>query len=89
MSHFEIMEAAGQTNIFDFITITPTSIRNVGFMEGDSVKIRFYEDEVSYINNCHPQLLNVGEIVGKQHDFYLINMNGIIVEVPGEKLVLV
>ena len=89
MTHFELMEQAGQTNIFDYIDIAPTSIRNKSFMEGDPVKIRFYQDEYDFIYNCHPQLLEVGEIIGRNLDFYRVRIGDTIIDVPGEKLTLV
>lgn len=88
MSHFEYMEQAGQTNIFDFLPITPTSKRNRAFVEGDKVKIRYYADEIEFISNCHPQLLEEGEIVGKHRDFYVIQIGEIVLYVEGEKLKL-
>lgn len=89
MTHFELMESIGQTNIFDYIDITPTSIRNNGFVEGDNVRIRFYVDELEYIRICHPQLMEIGTIIDKQYDFYRVRIGDSIVDVPGEKLVLV
>lgn len=89
MTHFELMEASGQTNIFDYIEITPNSIRNKYFVEGDPVKIRFYQDEYDFIATCHPQLLEEGEIIDKRLDFYRVRIGDIVVDVPGEKLVLV
>ncbi|MER1959153.1 MAG: hypothetical protein ABS942_17355 [Solibacillus sp.] len=89
MTHFEYLESVGQTNIFDYIDITPQSKRNNGFVEGDSVTIRFYVDELSYIKECHPQLMKVGYVVGKRFDFYMVKFDGETIEVPGEKLSLV
>lgn len=88
MTHFELMEQAGQTNIFDYINIAPTSIRNNGFIEGDPVKIRFYQDELDFIYQFHPQLLGVGEIIDKHLEFYRVRIGDTMVDVPGEKLVL-
>lgn len=88
MTHFEYLESVGQTNIFDFLDITSVSKRNKGFIEGDKVKIRFYADEIEFIRNCHPQLMEVGEIIGKQQDFYIIRIGEIVLHVEGEKLTL-
>lgn len=89
MTHFEYLESVGQTNIFDYIDIAPTSKRNNCFVEGDKVTIRFYVDELAYIKECHPQLMEVGHIVDKQYDFYMVKFDGRTIEVPGEKLSLV
>ncbi len=89
MTHFEIMAQKRQTSIFEYILIGPNSKRNNGFEEGDYVKIRFYTDEFDFIYNCHPQLLEEGIIIEKQHDFYKVKFaNGNFVDVPGEKLTL-
>lgn len=89
MTHFEHMEQLGQTNIFDFLDITPISKRNKSFMEGDKVKIRFYADEIEFISKCHPQLMEVGVVIGRQYDFYIIQIGEIVLHVEGEKLSLV
>ena len=89
MTHFEYLESIGQTNIFDFLDITPMSKRNKGFFEGDKVKIRYYVDEIEFIRNCHPQLMEVGEIIGKKLDFYSVLIGEEVVKVPGEKLILI
>lgn len=89
MTHFEYLESIGQTNIFDFLDITPMSKRNKGFFEGDKVKIRFYADEIEFIRNCHPQFMEVGEIIDKKLDFYSVLIGEEVVEVPGDKLMLV
>jgi len=89
MTHFELMEQSGQTNIFEFLPTKSTSKRNKGFFEGDKVRIRFYTDEVEYIQSCHPQLMGVGEVIGKQHDFYVIKIGEVELHVEGEKLTLV
>lgn len=88
-THFEYLEEIGQMNIFDFLPITPSSKRNNSFVEGDNVRIRFYQDEYDFIFNCHPQLLEVGTIIDKQCDFYRVRIGETIVDVPGEKLVLI
>ena len=89
MTHFEIMEASGQTNIFDYIEIAPNSIRNIGFAEGDPVKIRFYQDEYDYIYHCHPQLLEVGQVIDRHLDFYRVRIGDVVIDVPGDKLTLI
>lgn len=89
MTHFEYLESQGQTNIFDFLEVTPKSKRNKSFVEGDKVKIRFYADEIDFIRNCHPQLLEEGEVIGRKHDFYVIQIGGIVMYAEGEKLMLV
>jgi len=89
MTHFEQMELQGQTNIFDFLDITPMSRRNKSFVEGDKVKIRYYADEMEFIAACHPQLMGIGEVIGKQHDFYVIKIGEVELHVEGEKLTLV
>lgn len=89
MTHFEQMEQSGQTSIFDFLDITPRSARNKGFIEGDKVKIRFYADEIEFISNYHPQLMEAGEIIGRHYDFYVIQIGEIVLYVEGEKLSLV
>ena len=88
MSDFEELEALGQTNIFDFLEKTPKR-RNKSFIEGDRVKIRFYVDEVEYIQKNHPGLLQAGEVIGKHHDFYVIKIGELVMHVDGEKLILV
>jgi len=89
MTHFEQMEQSGQTNIFDFLDITPMSKRNKSFVEGDRVRIRFYTDEIESIQSCHPHLMKVGEIVSKKLDFYLIRIGETELYVDGSKLTLV
>ncbi len=89
MTHFEYLESQGQTNIFDYIDITPQSKRNKSFVEGDRVTILFYVDELAYIKECHPQLMKVGVIVGKRFDFYEVKFDSTTVEIPGEKLLLI
>lgn len=89
MTHFEQMEQLGQTNIFEFLPIKYDGKRNKGFIEGDPVKIRFYQDEFDFIYRCHPQLLEVGEIIDKHLEFYSVRIGNTIIDVPGEKLVLV
>ena len=86
MIYFETME---QTSIFDYLPIAADNKRNKAFFEGDKVKIRYYVDELPYIETCHPQWLEVGEIIGKKLDFYCVLIGEEVVEVPGEKLVLV
>ena len=88
MSDYEELEAKGQTNIFDFLEITPEK-RNEAFVEGDSVKIRFYIDEIEFIEKNHPELLKVGKVIGTRHDFYVIQIDEITLHVDGEKLILV
>ena len=83
------MEQLGQTNIFEFLPISYESKRNNGFIKGDPVKIRFYQDEYDFIYNCHPQLLEVGEIVDNHLEFYRVRFVDKIVDIPGEKLMLV
>ena len=87
MSEYEELEAMGQTSIFDFLEKTPKK-RNKAFSEGDKVKIRFYVDEIEYIEKNHPELLKVGVVIGKRHDFYVIQINEITLHVDGEKLIL-
>ena len=87
MSDYEELEALGQTNIFDFLEVTPKK-RNKSFIEGDNVKIRFYIDEIEFVEKNHPELLKVGKVIGKQHDFYVIQINEITLHVDGEKLIL-
>lgn len=89
MTHFEIMESIGQTNIFDYIEMTPTTKRNNAFEVGDSVKLHFYQDEYDFINECHPHLLEAGVVIGKHLDFYRVQIGGAVVDVPGDKLVYV
>lgn len=89
MTHFEQMEQLGQTNIFEFLPIGYKSKRNNEFIEGDPVKIQFYQDEYNFIIECHPHLLEAGEVIGKHLDFYLVRIGDMVVEVPGEKLSLV
>lgn len=89
MTHFEQMKQLGQTNIFEFLPISYESKRNKGFIQGDPVKIRFYRDEYDFICHCHPQLLEVGEIIDKHLDFYRVRIGDIVVDVPGEKLSLI
>jgi len=88
MNDYEELEAKGQTNIFDFLEVTPEK-RSKTFVEGDSVKIRFYIDEIEFIEKNHPELLKVGKVTGKHHDFYVIQINEITLHVDGEKLILV
>lgn len=89
MTHFEQMEQLGQTNIFEFLPIGYESKRNRGFMKGDPVKIRFYQDELDFIYHCHPQLLEVGEIIDRHLEFYRVRIGDKIVDIPGEKLSLI
>ena len=89
MTHFELMEQLGQTNIFEFLPISYDSDRNKGFIVGDLVKIRFYQDEYDFIYQCHPQFLEVGEIIDKHLEFYRVRIGDKVVDVPGEKLVLI
>lgn len=89
MNHHEYMESIGQINIFDILPIKTTPVRNKAFVEGDRVKIRYYADEIEYMCECLPQLLEVGEIVSKQLDFYQVRIGDSVIDVPGEKLVLV
>lgn len=88
MTHFEYLESQGQMNIFDYIDITPTSKRNKSFVEGDRVKIRYYVDELEFIQACHPQLLEEGVIIGKANDFYRVQIGEVVVDVEGQKLKL-
>ena len=88
MSEYEELEMLGQTNIFDFLEKTPKR-RNKAFIEGDKVKIRFYVDEVEFVEKNHPELLQPGKVIGKRHDFYVIQINEIVLHVDGEKLILV
>jgi len=83
------MEQSGQTSIFDFLDITQSSKRNKSFFEGDKVKIRFYADEIEFISNCHPRFMEVGEIIDKQQDFYVIRIGEVELHVEGEKLLLI
>lgn len=89
MTHFEQMEQLGQTNIFEFLPIGYESKRNHGFIDGDPVKIRFYQDEYDFIYSSHPQLLEKGIIINKHLDFYRVRIRDIVLDVPGEKLILV
>lgn len=83
------MESIGQINIFDILPIKTTPVRNKAFVEGDKVKIRYYADEIDYVRECLPQLLEEGEIINKQLDFYQVRIGEKLIDVPGEKLVLV
>lgn len=89
MTFFEQMEQLGQTNIFEFLPISYDGKRNKGFMEGDPVKIRFYQDEYDFITNQHPQLLETGEIIDRHLEFYRVRIGDTIIDVPGEKLILI
>ncbi|WP_413363108.1 hypothetical protein [Lysinibacillus sp. 3P01SB] len=60
MTHFEHMESIGQMNIFEFLEVPLSLGRNNAFITADKVRIRFYIDELSYIEHCHPQLLGRG-----------------------------
>lgn len=88
MTHFEYMESQGQMNIFDVLPITPRSNRNKSFVEGDKVKIRYYVDELEFIQAYHPQLMEEGVIIGKAHDFYRVQIGEVVVDVEGQKLKL-
>ena len=89
MTHFELMESQGQTNIFDFLPKAENKKRNKAFFEGDVVKVRYYVDEYEVIKNLHPELLEPGVIVGKKLDFYIVQINETIIHVEGAKLILV
>ena len=89
MTYFELMEQSGQTNIFDFIPTAEDNRRNKAFFEGDNVQIRYYVDEYEFIKNVHPELLETGIIIGIELDFYIVQINEIIVHVEGSKLKLV
>lgn len=90
MNHFEIMESVGQTNIFDYIEgVAPSTKRNNAFEVGDSVKLHFYQDEYDFIIECHPHLLEAGEVIGKHLDFHRVQIGGAVVDVPGDKLVFI
>ena len=89
MTYFEMIEQQGQTNIFDFLPKAIDTKRNKAFFEGDNVKIRYYVDEYEVIKNLHPQLLEIGVIIGKKLDFYIVQINGTTVYVEGSKLQLV
>ena len=86
MTHFEQMELHGQINIFEFMEAAPKVKRRKVFVEGNRVKIKFYADEIEFIQSCHPQLMEEGEIIGKHHDFYIVRIGEIELYVEGEKL---
>ena len=88
MTYQEQLEAIGQTTIFDFLPYEPVK-RAKGFEIGDTVKIRYYHEELDFISACHPQLLEDGEIVDKKCDFYRVRIGEVVVDVPGNKLRLI
>ena len=89
MTYFEQIELQGQTNIFDFLPTKDDVKRNKAFFEGDVVKVRYYHDEYEILKKLHPELLQPGVIVGKKLDFYIVEINDVVIYVEGSKLVLV
>ena len=65
MSEHEILEAQGQTTIFDYIEYIPASKVMRSFLQGDKVKLRLYVDEVEYVQQNHPYLMEPGVIFEK------------------------
>ena len=89
MTHFELMESVGQTNIFDYLPKSIDRKRNKAFMEGDRVKIRFYVDEIEEVKKYRPKHVETGEIIGKKLDFYIVQFEDSVAYVDGGKLMLV
>ncbi|MER2107434.1 MAG: hypothetical protein ABS949_10895 [Solibacillus sp.] len=39
---------------------------------GDQVKVMFYEDELPYVSEMHPELLEPGEVVETKQELYWV-----------------
>lgn len=85
MAEDNYLESIGQTTIFDFLQVDNVK-RSKAFEIGDKVSIRYYEEELDFIRDCHPQLLDGGEIIDKKCDFYRLKIGDVVVDVPGDKL---
>ncbi len=84
MTHFEHMETQGQTSIFDFMDSVP--VNKTHFANGDKVRIQFYDNELGFIKAHCPQLFEIGEVVGKKLDFYVVLFVDSVLYVEGKKL---
>lgn len=56
---------------------------------GDKVNIKYYSDKIKYVQACHPQMMEVGEIVLVHGTFSKVVIADQIISVDGEKLILV
>lgn len=82
MTDYELLEEQGQTNIFDYLDARLLAV-------GDKVVVQFEENELPYVQECLPFLLEPGEIIGKKIDFYSVRFGEVVEEFCGEKLVRV
>lgn len=84
----EELEILGQTNIFDFLP-GGSKDRSKGFMVGDKVKVRYYPDELEYVRDNHPHMLGEAVVVFVEGNHCKIEIDGKVVCVDGEKLILI
>lgn len=80
MTHYEWLEDQGQTNIFSYIEEP---------VIGDKVSVQFEENELPYVQECLPFLLEPGKIIGKKADFYSVRFGEVVEEFCRGKLVRV
>ena len=82
MTHFELMESVGQTNIFDFLSPTTEPVIQIG----DTVKINIdnCDDEaMNYFKYYYPHVINRrGTVIHKKK---LRDKTLYLIEVCGEK----
>ncbi|MER1986600.1 MAG: hypothetical protein ABS948_11985 [Solibacillus sp.] len=79
MTHFEYMEELGQINLFDVLEM----------QVGDQVRAVIYEDEMAYVVEARPYLLEPGEIVAIQNDLYHVAYGEVVEVFEKGKLVKV
>ncbi len=93
MTHFELMESQGQTNIFQFL---PSTVIEEEIKIGDAAKITLTntdEDTINYFKYYYPHVINKpGVIVDKEISgdkaVYWINVRGEVHPVYGHELIL-
>lgn len=88
MTDQEILEAQGQTTIFDYIEHIPSPKGNRSFLQGEEVKLRLYVDEVDYVQENFPHLMEPGVIFENHGSYYSVKFGTEIIKVDGEKLIL-
>lgn len=81
------LEAQGQTSIFDFLKAPATPVKV--FAVGAQVNVHYYDDELVYVRECRPQLLDTGEIVEVHDGFCRVMLAGKATLIDNEKLILI
>lgn len=88
LTDHEYLEQQGQSTIFDYVEVIPNRKGPTTFLQGEEVKLRLYVDEVDYVQENFPHLMQPGVIFENHGSYYSVKFGNEIIKVDGEKLIL-